>query len=90
MSNQESIERRMLRKLAGILENRMDNDPDAMTAAELTLIRQLSTDAGISLSDIEAGDFGEVSSNAAKLLREKQEEGDEDLPFDVENMPRAR
>ena len=85
MSNYESYERKLLRLCAEELIRRLEDPETAamMTASELAVARQMGTDAGISLSDIRAGDFGEVARDALS----KVEQENEGLPFDPDLMP---
>ena len=81
----ETTAKKLLRLLADELIRRLE-DParrDDMSAAEFAVIRQLTGDASVTLSDIQAGDFGSLAKEVLAEVTEKSK----GLPFDVDNMP---
>lgn len=84
MSN-ETPARKLLRLMAEELIRRLEDEDNrgAMSAAEFAVIRQITSDASVTLGDIIAGDFGELAQGVLLEVAEKNK----GLPFDVDNMP---
>lgn len=85
MSNYETLERKLLRLLALELTRRLEDPEEAaeMPAATMAVIRSLTQDAGITLGDIQSGDFGVIAKDALDKIQEENN----NLPFDAEDMP---